>query len=322
MKIQDSFSQVDPELRAFLSWPMRLLTTLTAYRAMIPLMRKMARLAFGDRTPFATPAYEERLIPGPDGAPPVRCYVVNAGPRNLPRPALLFLHGGGYIGGAAWASVRDAQRIATDHDCVVVVADYRLAPETPFPGSLEDNYQALRWMHQSARELGIDPARIAVMGESAGGGHAAALAIAARDRGEFPIAFQVLIYPMLDDRTGSSRPAAAHTGEFVWTRRLNRLGWSCLLGAPAGSAQVPPGAVPARVDQLAGLPPAFIGVGELDLFWEEDCAYARRLQAAGVPVELLEIPQAYHGFNVVMPQAACSVQFTAAWNDALRRALH
>src|SRR4029077_17645569 len=145
------------------------------------------------------------------------------------------------------------QRTAQSCNCVVVSVEYRLAPETPFPGALEDNYTALRWLYANAETLGVDRNRIAIGGESAGGGHAAALAIAARDRKEVPVIFQLLIYPMLDDRTGSSRPVPPHIGEFIWTAQSNVFGWSSLLGVPAGSAKVPAGAVPARVEDLSGL---------------------------------------------------------------------
>src|SRR5262249_2653363 len=140
-------------------------------------------------------------------------------------------------------------------DAVIVSVDYRLAPATPFPGSLEDNYAALLWLFRNAAELGVDPARIAVMGESAGGGHAAMLALAARDRGEVRIKYQALVYPMLDDRTGSTRQPPPNIGTLVWTPAQNRQGWSALLGVAAGSRRVPEGAVPARAASLAGLPP-------------------------------------------------------------------
>src|SRR5207302_7809118 len=150
-----------------------------------------------------------------------------------------------------------------------------------------------------AAELGVDRSRIAVMGESAGGGHAAMLAIAARDRGEIPLAYQALIYPMLDDRTGSSRKTPPYQGAVIWTPQKNRFGWSSLLGAPAGSAQAPYGAVPARVENLRGLPPAYIGVGSIDLFIDEDVEYARRLIDAGVLVTLNVVPGGFHGFDGV-----------------------
>ncbi|MGO8793238.1 MAG: alpha/beta hydrolase fold domain-containing protein [Candidatus Sulfotelmatobacter sp.] len=191
-------------------------------------------------------------------------------------------------------------------NCLVVSVDYRLAPETHFPGSLEDNYAALRWLYTNADTLGIDRKRIAIGGESAGGGHAAALAIAARDRKEFPILFQLLIYPMLDDRTGSTRPVPPGIGEFVWNATSNRFGWTSLLGVPAGSPTVPAGAVPARVENVAGLPPAFISVGAIDLFAGEDIEYGRRLLEAGVPTELHVIPGAYHGYNLLAPQTTVS----------------
>jgi acetyl esterase/lipase len=205
---------------------------------------------------------------------------------------------------------------------VVVSVDYRLAPETRFPGSLEDNYAALRWLHANTRELGVDRNRIALLGESAGGGHVATLAIAARDRGEVPVAMQVMIYPMLDDRTGSSRTVPPHLGAYVWDAAANRFGWSSLLGVPAGSPSVPAGAVPARVENLRGLPPAFIGVGSIDLFVEEDIEYARRLIEAGVPTELYVAPGGYHGFDIIVPDARISKRFKAAWSDALSRGLN
>ena len=212
------------------------------------------------------------------------------------------------------------QGIATDCHCVVVSVDYRLAPETRYPGSLEDNYAALKWVHARAEEIGIDRSKIAVGGESAGGYHAASLAIHARDRNEVPIVFQLLIYPVLDDRTGSTRPAPPAVGHFLWNANANRLAWSSLLGVPAGSSRVPAGAVPARVASVAGLPPAWIGVGSIDLFVEEDMEYAHRLIHAGIATELLVMPGAFHGFDLLVPDAEASKQFSASWKSALRKA--
>jgi acetyl esterase/lipase len=205
-------------------------------------------------------------------------------------------------------------------DCVIVTVEYRLAPETPFPGSLEDNYAALKWLHAEAASLGADPSRIALAGESAGGGHAAILAIAARDRGEVPVIFQSLVYPMLDDRTGSSRQPPPHIGTFVWTSDFNRRGWQAFLGSVPGGPHAPAGAVPARVDSLAGLPPAWIGTGSLDLFVDEDIEYARRLIDAGVRTELLVVAGAYHGFDLFVPNASVSKSFTLSRYNALARA--
>jgi acetyl esterase/lipase len=246
-------------------------------------------------------------------------YVTGDAP-GAAKPAMLHIHGGGYILGSAHESRGIIQEIAATHNCVAVTVEYRLAPETAFPGSLEDNYAALRWMHANAKELGIDTSRIAVGGESAGGGHAAALAIAVRDRAEFSLCLQALIYPMLDDRTGSTRKLAPFMGQYIWTPEDNRYGWTSLLGVPAGSASVPANSVPARVENLAGLAPAWIGVGSIDLFAPEDMEYAQRLMAAGVPVEVNLVPGGFHGFNFVAPEASLSQQFKKSYDEAIRRA--
>lgn len=255
-------------------------------------------LATGGRRPLDTVVWSEQILPGLPGEPDVRVYVINAGVREAPRAAILHTHGGGFVGGSARSEVRRLQDLAVALDCVIVTVEYRLAPETPFPGALHDNYAALRWLHAKAAELGVDPARIAVMGESAGGGHAAMLAIAARDRGEIKLAFQALIYPMLDDRTGSTRKTPPWQGAFIWTPEANRFGWTSFLGARPGGRSAPAGAVPARVKDLSGLAPAFIGVGSIDLFVEEDVEYARRLIHAGVATELVVVPGAFHGFDL------------------------
>jgi acetyl esterase/lipase len=317
---QDAFDPtpyVNPELRPFFGYVRKLLgdaelnlDTLAAHR----------QRAFG-RPPLPTPSWMERTIAGCAGAPDVRLYIVNAGgPETAPRPAILHIHGGGFVMGDAKSALHDLQEIASALDCVIVTVDYRLAPETPFPGSLEDNYAGLAWLHRNAVELGVDRARIAVMGESSGGGHAAMLAIAARDRGEVPLAYQALISPMLDDRTGSTRTKPAHIGMAVWNEQMNRFGWTSLLGVPAGSGRAPLGAVPARVEDLRGLPPTFIGVGSIDLFIDEDLNYARRLIDAGVSVELNVVPGAFHGFEAA-PNFKIVRRFRAAVISALASAL-
>lgn len=259
-------------------------------------------------------------VPGRAGAPSVTVYLANqaAGP---PRGAILYLHGGGFIRGSALLTMPLQIALARRLNCVLASVEYRLAPGTPFPGALEDNYAALLWLHANAAALGIDARRIALYGESAGGGHAAMLAIAARDRGEVAPCFQALVYPMLDDRTGSAHSVPAHRGTLIWTVEENRRGWTALLGRKAGSRKVPAGAVPARVQDLSGLPPAWIGVGGIDLFVDEDIEYARRLLDAGVPAELLVVPGAFHGFQLMAPQAAISREFNASLEAALARAL-
>jgi acetyl esterase/lipase len=309
----DPYAMVDPELVSTL----KTFKTKSFNQELLAVER--AQPSFPALPPPA-PQFKERHIPGPAGAPEVRILTLDPSPGIRGRPAFLHIHGGGYIAGHAAQFPEFLQTAAITCNCVVVSVDYRRAPETHFPGSLEDNYAALRWLYNNADALGVDRNRIAIGGESAGGGHSAALAIAARDRREIPIIFQLLIYPMLDDRTGSTRPVSPGIGEFVWNSTSNRFGWTSLLGVPAGSTDVPPGSVPARISSVAGLPPTFISVGALDLFVEEDIEYARRLINAGVPTELHVIPGAFHGYDLLVPQAAPSRRFTESWKAALSRA--
>ena len=256
-------------------------------------------------------------------APDVKVWLIDRRKTtDTPTPAVLHIHGGGFVSGMPALMFGMLKKLSAELDCLVVTVDYRLAPWTKFPGALEDNHAALGWLHANASALNIDVRRIAVMGDSAGGGHAAMLAIAARDRAEFaPLLFQLLIYPMLDDRTGSTRPTSSPLmGAQMWTAAHNIFGWASLLGLPAGCEAPPYGSVPARVADLSGLPPAWIGVGTLDLFHDEDIAYARRLQEAGVPVTLEVVEGAYHGFDGLVPEAPSSMAFTASWKAALRHA--
>jgi acetyl esterase/lipase len=310
--IADPYSVVDPEL-------IPVLKQFPAFEFTAEMVAKFNQMP--GMPPLFAPAPQpvERRIPGPPGAPEIRLWVVDPAPSEKGKPVLLHMHGGGFMmADPMW--LPGLQTIATDCHCVVVSVDYRLAPETRWQGSMEDNYAALKWVHAHAEELGIDRSRIAVGGESAGGGHAASLAIHARDRNEVPIVFQLLIYPQLDDRTGSTRPTPPAIGHFMWTANANRFSWSALLGVPAGSDPVPAGAVPARVASVAGLPPAWIGVGSIDLFVEEDMEYARRLVHAGVATDLLVVRGAYHGFDLLAPDAEASKRFTASWKAALRKA--
>lgn len=306
---------VHPELRPFVK-QMRAFTPVAFTTEMLASARRQSL----GLPVLAEPLWTEKAIPGPAGAPPVRVYIVNGTPGAALRPAILHIHGGGFIIGDAKSALGTVQELARTLDCTVMTVDYRLAPETRFPGSLEDNYAALKWLYQHAEELGVDPTRIAVMGDSAGGGHAAMLAIAARDRGEVPLVYQALIYPMLDDRTGT-KPVPPYKGALIWTPASNRFGWTSLLGVPAGSKRVPYGSVPARVENLRGLPPAFIGVGSIDLFVDEDIEYARRLIDAGVAAEMSVVPGAFHGFDVVGRNTTVGREFKSDLTNALRQAL-
>lgn len=282
-----------------------------------------ARQFFGGAAlPFAPePVVTETKISGAPGSPEVLIYVVGA-KAGVARPAVLHIHGGGFIIESAAGAVRDCQALSLAHDCVVVTVDYRLAPETPFPGPVDDCYAALSWMHANAEQIGIDTRRVAIKGESAGGGLAAMVAQAVRDRRGPPLCAQILIYPMLDDRTGSSRAVPSQLGQFIWTREANRFGWGSFLGQAPGQSRAPAGAVPARAPSLAGLPPTFIGVGSIDLFVEEDVDYALRLLREGVSTELLVVPGAYHAFDIFTPDAELTKAFAGRWSAALDRAFN
>ena len=255
----------------------------------------------------------EHAIPGAPGLAEVVVRVTRAAARAMPGPGILHIHGGGFIfGSARWGDAQNAAD-ALALGVTIVAVDYRLAPEAAYPAAIEDCYAALAWMHGNAVALGIDRARIAVVGESAGGGLAAALALLARDRGAFALAFQLLLYPMLDDRTIDPVPGV---GKHVWTADNNRLGWEALLAG----AEPTPYAAAARAHDLAGLPPAVIAVGALDLFLAEDLDYARRLCHAGVPTEVHVYPGAPHAFNFA-PDARVSRAFARDRAAALARAL-
>lgn len=270
--------------------------------------------------PHGTPT-KEIDVPGPAGAHDVHLLIfIPPGPAKL-RPAIYHIHGGGMVmGSPTMAQGRQRER-ANLHDAVVVAVKYRLAPETPFPGAIEDCYVGLAWLFANAASLGVDPVRIAIMGESAGGGLAAALALLARDRGRLKPCAQILIYPMLDHRTGTAEEPNPNlmTGEFGWTREHNRFGWLAMQGSYDLSDERVGYFSPARAGDLSGLPPAFIGVGALDLFLEEDIDYARRLVRSGVPVECHVYAGAVHGADSL--PGSVGAQFVEDTRRAMTRLL-
>ena len=258
---------------------------------------------------------------GPEDGPGVTLRIIRPRGRQGLLPALLWMHGGGYVMGCAGDDEAACAQMAVEADCVTVAVEYRLAPEDPFPAALEDCYAALGWIAAGADELGIDSSRIAIGGASAGGGLAAGLALLARDRGEIEVVFQLLVYPMLDD--SNVTPAADDLPDALfWTRAHNLVGWRCYLGCEPGAESVSCYASAPRAAELEGLPPACISVGALDLFVHEDIAYADRLIQAGVPTELHVYPGGCHGFDMLVPEAGISRRFTSDILGALRRALH
>lgn len=250
-------------------------------------------------------AIEDRMIPGPQGAPKVRVriYRPEAGAKGL--PGLCYMHGGGYIVGTPEAEDDPVCHIVREVGCIAVSVDYRLAPEHKAPAAVEDCYAALRWMYANAAALGVDDKRIATGGRSAGGGLAAGLALMARDRAEVSPVFQMLIYPMIDDRTAAA-PGAAISDPRVWNHGHNGRAWAHYLSTTPGGPQTSPYAAACRARDLGGLPPAYIAIGEAEVFLQENIAYAQRLKEAGVSTELHVFPGAFHGWEGALPNAAIS----------------
>lgn len=258
---------------------------------------------------------EDRAVPGPEGAPdvPVRIFRPENGADRV--PGVLDIHGGGFAIGRAALDDPVNAAIVREVGAVVVSVDYRLAPETPYPGPAEDCYAALRWFATSAPELGVDPARIAVLGDSAGGGLAATTALLARDRGGPGLAMQALIEPELDDRLQTH--SMVHGDDTaVWNRPNAVLSWEYYLGGREADGY----AAPARTSELRGLPPTYLTVNELDPLRDEGLEYAQRLLQAGVPTEVHCWPRAFHGFALV-PTAAITQRALAGLFGALRRGL-
>lgn len=291
-------------------------------------MRNDTALRAGRRmfaaTPIAAavPGVHERAerVPAHAGgtpSPAVRVMVYEAEQRTRPNGALVWIHGGGMVMGAAQQARPLCSRLAAELGIVVISVDYRLAPEHPFPAALDDCYAALEWIHRDAEALGIDTAKVAIGGDSAGGGLAACLAQMVHDRGGPPVCFQVLEYPMLDDRT------ALRIGHdaIVWTNASNRYAWESYLGGPLRQYEGRMYAAASRRVDLTGLPPAWIGVGDIDLFHDEATEYGDRLRAAGVACDTYVVPGMYHAADQFVPESATMKAFVAQMISALAAAI-
>jgi acetyl esterase/lipase len=284
----------------------------------IPQMRELLGTAASPTEPAAGALLvTDYLIDGPSSDPLLmRVRRPSSGRTGL--PCIYWIHGGGYIFGSVLEADPRLDRWVEQLEVVVVSVEYRLAPETPFPGPLEDCYTGIVWVQATADELGVDRRRIAIAGASAGGGLGAGLALLARDRGLVSPCYQLLIYPMIDDRglTTSSQKEVP-----IWDYSANRLGWRAYLGCEPGAPDIPAYAAAARATDLRGLPPTFICVGTEDIFQDEDLDYGRRLLAHNVPTELHVYPGAPHAFEVLAPAAELSLSCQKAIDQALARAL-
>ncbi|MEU7983487.1 alpha/beta hydrolase [Streptosporangium canum] len=315
---------IDPELAAALAKAPLQVTDMDGIRAEdlpgIRLQIDAAGAAMAALEPDGRVTIEDRSVPGPDGAPDVRVRIYRPTGQRGTAPGLYWIHGGGMILGTVEMEDPRLVDYAAQVGCVIVSVGYRLAPEHPHPAPVEDCYAGLVWTAKNAAELGIDPDRLAVAGISAGGGLAAATVLLARDRGGPSLAFQMLICPMLDDR--NTTPSSHEFAEaVVWNRAANLFGWAALLGDDAGTDGVSPYAAPARATDLSGLPPAYIDVGELEVFRDECVDYAQRLVRAGVSTEFHLYPGAFHGFDMMLPDTEISRRAAAERVVALRRAL-
>ena len=240
------------------------------------------------------------------------------GPRS--GAAVLWIHGGGHVVGLPEHVNRRASRIAAQTGALVFVPKYRLAPKHPYPADLDDCARCWHWILANAAALDLDPRRIAVAGNSAGGGLAAGLVNRLFDCGGIQPAAQVLLYPMLDDRTAADRSLDA-LRHFIWPNSSNRAAWQMYLAREPGAPDVPEYAAPARRSDLHGLPPTWIGLCELDLFAQENVTYAERLQAAGVDCQLYSVAGVPHAFDDIAPALAITDRFVRATNEFLLKHL-
>ena len=310
---------VDPELRDALAlWPLQPLTADTLTQRRADVLKLIATVQTPDLPDIPT---AEIHVESAFGAKPIRVLSYRPVKSDHHLPTIVHIHGGGFVAGAPEMKDVENRLLASELKCAIYSVDYRLAPEAPHPAPLEDIYSVFAWLHGNAGQMGLDPARIGIKGESGGGGFAAAAALYARDHQGPKFAFQHLIYPMIDDRTVVRKDLHPHVGEFVWTQQHNHFGWRALLGSEPGSAGVSPYAAASRAVDVSALPPTYISVGGLDLFLEENLTYADRLSRAGVPVEFHIYPGAYHGFYRAT-NARVTRQAERDNREALRRFLH
>ncbi len=310
--------RMDPELReAFPLLPVIDLTDIPTARETLLVLLAAAN---AEVKPDPDVIREDHLVPSADGSPDVLVRSYRPRTQDGPLPCLYWIHGGGHVLGSVDQDDPLAQSWVQSVGCVVVSVDWRRPPEHPYPAPMDDCYAGLKWTYDNAVELRVDREQIAVGGASSGGGSAAGLVLLARDRGEIPVCYQLLIYPMLDDR--SVTPSSHMVTEpQLWNRKSNVIGWNAYLGQSHEDSDVAIYAAPTRTTDLSGLPPTFLAVGDLDAFLDEDLDYAQRLMQAGVATELHVYPGAFHGFDLFAPTSKITERFHHDRDSALRRAL-
>ncbi len=310
------YSHIHPELQKIA----RSSPPITFTRKNLWLMRFLTRLQPPSK-PLEDVHIENIIIPGDMDQTKIRLRIYKLKSSSAPTPVLIWYHGGGYIMGIPEMDDQRCTSFVQALGITVVSVDYRIAPQYPFPNGLEDSYSALKWVAAHATQLNIDPGHIAIGGQSAGAGLAASLAQLAHDRNEIQPIFQLLVYPMLDDRT-VLREDNNHANHIVWNQHSNRFGWQSYLGKHFGAEDIPAYAVPARRNDLSGLPPAWVGIGTLDLFYDEAMTYAQRLKDAGIDCEVKTVPGAFHGFDVFDPKLPVVEEFLRSQIAALKQYLY
>jgi acetyl esterase/lipase len=313
--LNNKFSKIHPELQQVA----KKTPSITFSKMNVWLFRLVMALMPTPKTPEDI-LVENIFITGKDDRTKIRLRIYKPKSIAAPTPVLLWLHGGGYVIGKPEMDDLSCAQYVRELGVTIVSVDYHYAPKYPFPAGLEDSYSALKWVGAHSRQLGVDAKRIAIGGASAGGGLAAALVQLAHDRQEIKPVFQLLVYPMLDDRT-VLRADIDDSNSPAWNQKSNRFGWESYLGKKCGAEDVPPYSVPARREDFSGLPQAWIGVGTLDVFHDEDVAYAQRLKGCGIECELYIVPGAFHGFDVFDPQIPIVKDFRKSQISALKKYL-
>ena len=313
--MNNKLSKIHPELQQVA----KKTPSITFSKMNIGLFRLLMSLMPTPKTPEDI-LVENIFITGKDDRTKIRLRIYKPKSIAAPTPLLLWLHGGGYVIGKPEMDDPGCAQFVRELGITIVSVDYRYAPKYPFPAGLEDSYSALKWVESRSQQLGIDAKRIALGGASAGGGLAAALVQLAHDRQEVKPVFQLLVYPMLDDRT-VLRADIDDSNSPAWSQKSNRFGWESYLGEKCGAEDVPAYSVPARREDLSGLPQAWIGVGTLDVFHDEDVAYAQRLKECGIECELYIVPGAFHGFDIFDPQIPIVKDFRKSQISALKKYL-
>jgi acetyl esterase/lipase len=298
--------QLNPELRRYY-WPMKFVAGLLGRAWIVRLMNKLGNLRKGAKIKELNCA--EQYIPGPAGSPDIRVRIF--GPSNVSGglPGMLYIHGGGYITGSPEFAADTIRRFIAAKPCVIVCPAYRRALDDPYPAAFDDCYATLLWMQANADSLGMIPGKFIVAGHSAGGGLAAAVSLKATDTQDVAIAFQMPIYPMINDRQNTA--SATNNNAPVWNAKTNKFGWKAYLkGLNAQYVPIPAYAAAARATDYSKLPPTITFVGDLEPFKDETITYVQQLQQANVPVEFQMFNGCFHAFEMVAPKAKIS---QAAW---------